>query len=76
MFTAVLLILFHGMSAPAVYQQPGHEKPFVSHGACDEWARQEARRIERAIGVMERDKRPEQWEIRCVPIGPLREASK
>lgn len=74
MFTAVLLLLFQGMSSPAVLE-PQHEKPFVSHGACDEWAAQEARRIERVIGTMAKDKRPEQWEIRCVPVGPLREAA-
>lgn len=68
MYTVVLLLLFHGMDAPGVYE-PKHEQPFVGHAACDEWAAQEARRIERVIRTLKADNRPEQWELRCVPLG-------
>jgi hypothetical protein len=65
MFTAVLLIMFHGAAPEAMV--PKLEQPFTSRSACDEWAAQEARRIERVIETLDEDKRPEQWEIKCVP---------
>lgn len=74
MFIAVLLILFAGESTPNIMTQPDL-KPFVTRAACEEWAAQEARRIERIIETLESGK-PEQWEMRCVPSQPEREAAR
>jgi len=71
MFVAILLMIAAGMHEPGILKRP--DPPFVSHNACDEWAGQEARRIERVLEEMDEDKRP-LWEIRCVPVGPLVES--
>ena len=34
MFKAVLLLLFAGMSEPAVFDRPDHERPFVGIAAA------------------------------------------
>lgn len=66
MYVAILLMMFAGDEAPRQFS-PREEPPFVTHAACDEWAAQEARRIERALDGQPEDARPVAWEIKCIP---------
>jgi hypothetical protein len=73
MFKIVLLMLMAGDSTPSAYEK-ANQVPFVSRSACDEWAAQEARRLERVIETLPDAGKPQAWELKCISAVPERGA--